>query len=355
MKHNLVLAIILITVAGSTGCKKEDHPASVPPSGEKQWNVSTIAGSGDGIFRDGNATLAGFKVPLDVAVADDGTIYVADALNHRIRKIGSSQVSTLAGAGIEDTVSGNGGAAGFALPSRLALDAAGNIYTIDIHDPRVRMVSPAGFVTVKAGSGISGFKDGNAGVAQFGKEGFGIAVDAVGHVYVSDYENKRIRKIDVDGAVSTVAGNGTTGFVDGVGQSAQFFSPNGIVVDHQGNLFVADSNRVRKITPDGTVSTFAGQNQSGFQDGQGTSASFVYIADMVIDDQGNIYLSDDERIRKLTPSGVVSTIAGSVGGFQDGDGTEAKFHGPQGLGIDKQGNIYVADGQNNRVRKISFK
>jgi len=291
---------------------------------------------------------------LDVAVADNGTIYVADVLSHRIRKISGGQVTTFAGSGTSDTTNGNGMTAGFRLPNALTIDNNSNLYTLDIHDPRVRKISPDGFVTRYAGTGVEGFADGLADVAQFGEETSGIAIDDQGNIYVADLNNHRIRKISITGQVSTVAGNGDDGFIDGPSGIAQFSSPTGIVADRQGNLFVADLNRVRKITASGTVSTFAGGDSSGYRDGQRREALFSLITDMVIDQDGIIYLSDGNRIRKITPQGLVSTLAGSGAGYKDGDAMSAKFYNPGGLGIDRQGNIYVADINNNRIRKISF-
>lgn len=355
MNQNLIIILLLTATIGTISCRK-DNQVYTPgnPSTEKKWIVTTIAGDGRPVFTDAPALNASFRNPLDVVVADDGTIYVADALNHRIRKIAGGQVTTFAGSGISDTTNGSGIAAGFRLPDALAIDNNGNLYTLDIHDPRVRKISPDGFVTSYAGTGIEGFVDGGADIAQFGEEPGGIASDDQGNIYVSDLDNNRIRKISVTGRVTTVAGNGNAGFIDGKSDSAQFFSPAGIVIDKQGNLFVADFNRVRKITPSGAVSTFAGNEAAGYKDGQPGEALFSFITDMVIDKDGNIYLSDDNRIRKITPQGLVSTLAGSTAGYQDGDAVSAKFYSPGGLGIDKQGNIYVADINNYRIRKISF-
>jgi sugar lactone lactonase YvrE len=192
---------------------------------------------------------------------------------------------------------------------------------------------------------------------QFKASEGGIVADPEGNIYVSDYNNQRIRKIRVPGQVTTVAGNGTIGFKNGIRETAQFNFPGGIAIDKQGNLYVADglNSRIRKITPGGQVSTFAGSGISGQADGDAAVAQFIYINDIVIDNKGNLYVTDDNRIRKISPQGVVSTIAGSIAGYADGDGLSAQFNEPTGLGIDAQGNIYVADTSNNRIRKISFK
>ena len=355
MNQKLIISLLLIALIGNIACRKYNQGYTpINPSREKKWTVTTIAGDGRPFFADGPVLSASFRNPLDVAVAEDGTIYVADPLSHRIRKIAGGQVTTFAGSGISDTTNGPGVAAGFKLPDALTIDNDGNLYTLDIDDPRVREVSPGGFVTRYAGTGVEGFADGRADAAQFGEETSGIASDDNGNIYISDFDNKRIRKVSGTGQVTTIAGNGNDGFIDGNSNMAQFSSPSGIVIDKQGNLFVADLNRVRKIIPSGIVSTFAGGDSIGYRDGQQGEALFSFIIDMVIDPDGNIYLSDDNRIRKITPQGLVSTLAGSTAGYQDGDAMSAKFSSPGGLGIDKQGNIYVADINNHRIRKISF-
>ena len=355
MNQKLIISLLLIILTGNISCRKYNQGyAPVDPSAGKKWTVTTIAGDGRPFFADGPVQSSSFRDPLDVTVAEDGTIYVADALSHRIRKITGGQVITFAGSDTSDTTNGSGVVARFKLPNALTIDNNGNLYTLDIDDPRVRKISPGGFVTRYAGTGVEGFADGRADVAQFGEETSGIASDDKGNIYVSDFDNKRIRKINVTGQVTTVAGNGNDGFIGGNSNIAEFSSPGGIVIDKQGNLFVADLNRVRKITPSGVVSTFAGGDTTGYRDGYRGDALFSFIIDMVIDQDGNIYLSDDDRIRKITPQSLVSTLAGSIAGYQDGDAMSAKFSSPGGLGIDKRGNIYVADINNHRIRKISF-
>jgi len=354
MNQKLIISLLLIALTCNISCRKDnqgDTPSNPPP--EKKWRVTTLAGDGRPVFADGPVMNSSFRDPLDVTVAEDGTVYVADVLSHRIRKIANGQVTTFAGSGISDTTNGIGIAAGFKLPDALAIDNNSNLYTVDINDPRIRRISPDGLVTRYAGSGVEGFADGRADVAQFGEEISGITIDDQGNIYVADIDNYRIRKISVAGEVTTIAGNGIPGFVDGNSDDAEFFATTAIVIDKQGNLFVADLNRVRKITPSGIVSTFVGSDSSGYRDGMG-NALFSLIEDMVIDRDGNIYLSDGDRIRTITPQGLVSTLAGSTPGYQDGDAISAKFFTPAGLGIDRHGNIYVGDLSNHRIRKISF-
>jgi sugar lactone lactonase YvrE len=233
------------------------------------------------------------------------------------------------------------------------LDAEGNLYTLDAADPRIRKINPDADVSIYAGAKTFGYRDGAIDTAQFGQS-FGIVTDEYGNIYLADSQNDRIRKISVAKKVTTVAGTGIQGYANGNVDTAQFYFATGIAIDKKGNLFVSDGTRIRQITPAGIVSTFAGSNIRGHMDGKGGTARFSKIEDIAIDEKGNIYATDEHRIRKITPQGIASTVAGSIAGYEDGDAVSAKFNGPQGLAIDKQGNIYVADFNNRRIRKILF-
>lgn len=359
MKRTLIPLAIII-VAASIGCKK-DHPYLQPPpvTETKKAVVTTLAGVVDpgGGYLDGPALAAKFGFPEDVTVMPDGSVYVADLFNNRIRKIVDGKVTTFAGktnyGGIAD---GNGLSALFIYPIRMTTDANGNLYTLDGDDPRVRKITPGADVTTFAGAATPGFKDGAADAALFQPGNGGIVADVHGNVYKADAVNNSIRKISPSGEVTTIAGNGNKGFNNGNGTAAQFNGPTGIAIDGNGNLFVADAGnyRIRKITPDGQVSTFAGSGVQGDADGDAGAAQLDVPLDMVIDAKGNLYITDIHRIRKISPQGVVSTVAGGVGGFADGDGASARFYLPTGLGIDAQGNLYIADTFNHVIRKISF-
>ncbi len=173
---------------------------------------------------------------------------------------------------------------------------------------------------------------------------------------MADGLNHKIRKITPAGEVSTLAGSGAYGFADGDGINAKFYFPKGIALDASGNLYVADdiNHRIRKITPTGTVTTIAGST-SGSDDGDGINAKFNNPRGVTLDAAGNIYVADagNHRIRKITPTGTVSTIAGSTVGVTEGIGTAAKFNTPAGVAVDASGNIYVADDENERIRKIT--
>lgn len=349
MKKYLIATVLFAIITGFDSCKKEKAP-------EKKAIITTVAGSSTSGFLDSTAALAKFYQPWDIAVSNDGTIYVTDMDNHRIRKIDiNGRVTTFAGNGNVDVINGNGISAAFSYPCNIALDAAGNVYVTGLVDWRLRKITPQADVSVFAGT-TSGYADGPVATARF-KACRGIFVDAKGNVIVSDTENQRMRKISVPGQVTTFAGSGTRGFADSTALLAQFNNPVGTTSDRQGNIYVADYTNysIRKITPNGIVSTLAGNGTQGFVNGKGPEARFHSLQDLVCDSKGNLYATDLNCIRKITRTGEVSIVAGSdIPGHEDGEGPLSRFRSPQGLAIDAAGNIYVADTQNHRIRKISF-
>jgi streptogramin lyase/ribosomal protein L27 len=316
------------------------------------YTTITLAGQSQG-SADGTGTSASFKDPFDLALDNDGNMYVADRGNNSIRKISTSGVvTTLAGKVIGGFTNGTGTNATFRGPNGIAVDPQGFVYVSDGSNNAIRKISPSGVVSTFAG-GTSGFIDGTGTSAQFDHPA-SLVIDTDGNVYVSDNGNQSIRKISTDGVVTTLAGSGERGYVDGTGTAAEFQEPFGLVIDPTGNLYVADNFnlRLRKITPEGVVTTVAGSGNYASTDGTGTDAQFSGLIGLALDNSGNIYVADagGQSIRKVTPSGVVTTVAGNGIGFEDG--TEAKFYNPTGLTIDAAGNLYVADSGNNRIRKL---
>jgi hypothetical protein len=309
---------------------------------------------------DGTANLARFNRPVAVAVDSTGNVYVADLNNQTIRKItAEGVVSTLAGtARSSGSTDGTGSAARFNLPSGVAVDSTGNIYVADQNNQSIRKITSGGVVSTLAGQAGYGSTDGTGAAAQF----YGpnaVAVDSSGNVYVADYSNFTIRKISASRVVTTLAGSaGESGSENGTGSAARFSDLTGIAVDSVGNIYVTDGIMVRKITSGGVVSTLAGSAEnSGSTDGPGSDARFGRLTGVAVDGSRNLYLSDggNNTIRKITSAGVVSTLAGTTGeaGVTDGTGSTARFSGPAGVALDSTGNVYVADYNNFTVRKVT--
>jgi serine/threonine-protein kinase len=270
-------------------------------------------------------------------------------------------VSTLAGS-VEGHTDGAGTAASFRHPTSVAVDAADNVYVADSGNNLIRKISPAGVVSTFAGSGSPASLNGTGTGASFFFPS-GVAIDAAGNLYIADTFNNLIRKISPAGVVSTVAGSGDAGSKNGTGNAASFNSPYSVAVDASGNLYIADSgnNLIRKISPTGVVSTLAGSVQ-GSSNGTGTAASFWDPTSLSVDAAGNVYVADTKNnlIRKITSAGLVSTFAGhlnpttaALGITINGTGTEASFNFPCGILADGAGNIYVGDSGNYLIRKIS--
>ena len=314
--------------------------------------VITIAGSIIG-YSDGTSANAQFNFPTGVCKDNSGTIYIADNDNHRIRKISpSGEVTTLAGS-TQGFANGEGTQARFNSPFGVCVDNIGNVFVADKGNNKIRKISPSGLVSTVAGSTF-GFADGTGSQARF-REPFGICVDSNGIIYVADYGNHRVRKINSDGLVTTLAG-GTQGFLDGQGSQARFNYLRGICVDAYSNVFIADYNnhKIRKISPSGFVSTIAGSIE-GYLNGLGSQAQFSYPSGIAVDLYGGLYVVEEynHTVRKIKSSGDVTTFAGTEPGFLDGTVDVAKFFQPCGIFIDNSSNVYIADQSNQRIRKIT--
>jgi sugar lactone lactonase YvrE len=322
--------------------------------------VMTLAGSGSKGFADGTGTAASFNGPSEVAVDGSGNVYVADSWNHLIRKITSAGVvTTFAGtAGSKGSADGTGTAASFNGPTGVAIDGSGNVYVADKDNHLIRKITSAGVVTTFAGSGSGGSTNGTGTAASFYFPQ-DVAVDGSGNVYVGEEGNHLIRKITSVGVVTTLAGSGSKGSADGTGTAASFNNPMGVAVDGSGNVYVAERSNhlIRKITSAGVVTTLAGSGSQGSADGTGTAASFNEPHGVAVDDDGNVYIGDysNHRIRKITSAGVVTTLAGSGSqGSADGTSTAASFRSPLGVAVDGSGNVYVGEHNNHLIRKIFF-
>ena len=322
--------------------------------------VTTLAGSTQG-FANGLATTQGqFIGPRGVACDGSGNVYVADTNNNCIRRIVAGRVFTLAGSTTPGFADGSATTAQFNGPRGVACDARGHVYVADTFNQRIRVIEVAtGAVTTLAGSSL-GDNNGPGATAQFNFPS-GVACDASGTiVYVADTKNHSIRFIDVATAgVHWLAGTGPAGFIDGPFATARFNTPLGVAFDGNDRLYVADYNnyRIRCIVlSSGDVSTLAGSATQGLADGTGTAARFVSPGGVACDGTGYnyVYVTDGNRIRRIVAAtGVVTTLAGfSASGSADGTGTNAQFAGPAGVACDADGNLFVADTNNHRIRVI---
>ncbi|MES2277154.1 MAG: T9SS type B sorting domain-containing protein [Bacteroidota bacterium] len=315
-----------------------------PMASRVYGQVSTFAGGRASVSYDSQGTDAGFNHPSGIVTDAASNIYVSDYGSGAIRKITPTAVVT--------TITNINS------PSGIAADTQGNLFVTSFDGNKIYKISPGGLVSVFAGNGNAGFNDGPGITAQFSGPG-GITADASGNLYVADQVNNKVRKITSLGVVSTLAGSGSAGANDGSGPIATFNNPDGLAIDNQGNIYVADTknNIIRKITPTGAVSTFAGSSTAGRADGIGTAAGFNYPTGITIDVSGNLYVADYKNylIRKITPTGIVTTIAGNItAASNDGVGTAASFNAPINLVFDIAGNLYVADFISNIIRKVTL-
>ncbi len=310
-----------------------------------------------------------FAFPAGITIDASGNLYVSDTSFLTIQKITSStSVSTLAGAtstaGTNDGIGskdGSGSVARFNQPTGLSSTADGILGVSDTANATIRVIQPDGTVTTLAGSPtVRGNVDATGSAATFSMP-IGIARDTAGTLYVADSTNHTIRKVTSAGVVTTVAGSaGIAGYADGTTSAARFNNPTGIALDSSGNIYVADTtnNLLRKITPAGVVTTVAGVvGVVGSSDGVGSNALFNTPGGLAVDGSGNVYLADtgNSSIRKVTPAGLVTTLAGlpGVAGFKDGTGSDAWFNQPKALTVDGTGNVFVADTGNASIRLIT--
>ncbi len=332
-------------------------------------NITTVAGTGaTGSSGDGGpATAAQLGYPTGVAVDGAGNVYIADYGNHRIRRVdGAGGITTVAGTGAFG-FSGDGGpatAAQLYMPAGVTVDRAGNVYIADAYNHRVRRVDTAAVITTVAGTGAAGFSgDGGPATAAQLRNPFHVTVDGAGNVYLADNGNHRIRRVDAAGVITTVAGTGAAGFSGdgGLASAAQLDVPTGIAVDGVGNVYIADSgnHRIRRVDAAGVITTVAGTAVAGFggDGGPATAAQLSNPSGVAVDGAGNVYIAatGNHRIRRVDAAGVITTVAGTSASGFSGDGgpaTAAQLSNPSGMDVDGAGNVYVADAGNFRIRRV---
>ncbi len=331
--------------------------------------ISTIAG-----VRDMSGD-TGEGVPATAAIfcfgnihEHAGNIYVASICSGTIRMINAAGiVTTIAGTGAVGG-GGDGGpatAASLISPSGITLDGAGNIYITD-STLRVRKITTDGIIHAVAGSGASAASGDGGPANAAGLTARDVAVDNAGNIYIADAGNNRVRKVDGSGMISTIAGFGTDPAIPGDGgpaTAAYIFAPNHVAVDAAGNVYVADyDNKIRKINTAGIITTVAGNGTGGFSGDGGiaTAAEMQRPGGMAVDADGNLYIADmfNKRVRKVTAGGIITTVAGiGVGGLSNGDGgpaTAAYLEGPLSIAVDAAGNYYIADDVSSTIRKVTL-
>ncbi len=337
--------------------------------------ITTFAGNGiHGYSGDGaQATAAEIYNAYAVAFDATGNMYISDQHNQVIRKVDNAGIiTTVVGNGLQ-SFSGDGGQASAAAifnPLGIVFDITGNLYIADSFNHRIRKVNTLGIITTVAGGGSSGLGDGGqATAAQFNYPA-GLATDALGNLYITDYGNNRIRMVNTLGIINTVAGNGSGAGTytccysgdGGQATAAGLSNPDGVAVDSYGNIYIADqsNHRIRMVNTAGIISTFAGTGTGAFSGdgGQASTAELNFPYGVNFDAAGNLYIADagNERIRMVSTSGIITTIAGNGTYGYSGDGGQAiaaELYGPEGVTFDASGNLYIADKVNYRIRKVT--
>jgi serine/threonine protein kinase, bacterial len=353
------------TASANTGTASANVTSVTVACADSGVTVGTLAGGGptDPGNANGTGTAATFSAPAGVAVDSSGNVYVAEYQNNDIRKITPEGVVTLfagSSTAAQGNANGTGSAASFWNPTGVAVDSAGNVYVADESNNEIRKITPAGAVSLFAGSatGVAGNANGTGQAASFSAPN-GIAIDSSGNLWVTDSANNTIREITTPGAVvSTPYGSGTAGRTNANGTSAEFNTPTAIGVDPvSGNLFVADmaNNEIREIDVTTTaVSLFAGSSTGVAGSSNSGTGTFNHPSGIAIDSAGNLYVADTNNslIRMITPAKVVTTYAGSSAGYAGGSSSAAKFDYPFGIAIDGS-TLYVGDDVNDAIRVIA--
>jgi sugar lactone lactonase YvrE len=331
--------------------------------------ITTVAGNGGTNYTGdgGAATNAGLDLPGSVALDAAGNLYIADQDHNRIRMVAANGIITTVAGNGTNSFSGDGGPAanaGLNDPANVAVDAAGNLYIADWYNNRIRKVATNGIITTVAGKGTYGYSgDGGAATNADLYYPAGLAVDAAGDLYIADWSNRRIREVNPNGLITTVAGDGGYGYTGdgGPATNATLYYPASVTVDAAGNLYVADcyNHRIRRVGTNSLISTVAGNGAQGYtgDGGAATNASLYYPQDAAMDAAGNLFIADfdNNRIRRVDTSGLITTVAGNGTAGFSGDGgaaTNASLWRPAGVAFDAMGNLYIADTDNNRIREV---
>ena len=360
-----------ITVHALVGGFSRTTSVTLTVASGQGGTITTVAGNGygsdgGGFSGDGGAAIsAELKLPYGVAVDTSGNFFIADSNNNRIRKVSANGIiTTVAGNGIAG-FAGDGGLATLAslsYPFGVAVDASGNLFIADSNNHLIRKVLTSGIITTVAGGGTVGLGDGGPATSAIVADPLGIAVDAAGNLFIAEWEDNRIRKVSTSGIITTVAGGGTGGLGDGgPATSAKLSGPGSVAVDTFGNLFIADSgnNRIRKVSTGGIIMTVAGGGTGGLGDGgSAISAELDDPGGVAVDTSGNLFIADggNNRVRKVSASGTITTVAGDGTQGLSGDGgpaTSAALNNPTRVAMDVSGNLFIADEGNNRIREVS--
>lgn len=338
--------------------------------------IITVAGNGEPGFSGdhGNALQAQLSSPSGVFVDQEGNLFIADSVNHRIRKVDlSGTITTIAGTGTSN-YSGDGGPAvdaQLSSPDNIFIDQDNIIFIADTGNHCIRKINNEGIISTVAGNGQSGFAHGetNAFNASFNHP-FGLFVDRIGNLFIADTGNHHIHKVDTSGILSSIAGRYST-ILDPFGYSgdggpatnARFWNPSGIFGDNQGNIFIADmiNNRIRQIDENGVISTYTGGGD-GISSGDGENAdlaTLLYPRGIFVGPEGNVFISEEggHRVRRVDTSGIITTVAGNgldTFSGDNGPAIQAGLNFPRGICVDHHGNLYIADVENHRVRKVIF-
>ncbi|MBI6546423.1 MAG: SMP-30/gluconolactonase/LRE family protein, partial [Cyanobacteria bacterium NC_groundwater_1444_Ag_S-0.65um_54_12] len=331
--------------------------------------ITTVAGNGSfGYAGDGGpATSANFRNPNDVAIDGAGNLYIADTGNHRVRKVASNGIiTTVAGNGTAAFAGDNGPATGASLnnPRDVLLDASGNLYIADSGNNRIRKVASNGTITTVAGNGTAAFAGDNGPATGASiNSPRGMALDASGNLYIADASNHRIRKVDTSGTITTMGSGWGFSGDGGPVSAAKMKSPRGVAFDGAGNLYINDTNnnRIRQVNLASNIATIAGNGALDTFGGDGGPAGNALLDTpqyLTVDNTGNLYFSDtfNNRVRKVSPSGIISTVAGNgTAGYtgDNGPATSASLNTPTGLAVDSAGNLYIADSLNNVIRRVT--